>query len=177
LIAIVGDHGQGMGDHGWWGHGILYQEQLRVPFILSLPGLGGGKRIHSLVRTTDLVPTVLEALGIHPPAGLTFAGESLLDLLDRDEGTTRFAYSESVNDLIAYQTLPSNAESLYAVNDGRWKLIAHRKDGRYTRFELYDLVDDPKELANLSGSSEAGRARAGGPGAAAFSRLCRMNVE
>ncbi|MBW2726893.1 MAG: sulfatase [Deltaproteobacteria bacterium] len=53
LIAIVGDHGQGMGDHGWWGHGILYQEQLRVPFILSLPGLGGGKRIHSLVRTTD----------------------------------------------------------------------------------------------------------------------------
>ncbi|MBW2726892.1 MAG: hypothetical protein JRE71_21140 [Deltaproteobacteria bacterium] len=95
------------------------------------------------------MPTVLEALGIHPPAGLTFAGESLLDLLDRDEGTARFAYSESVNDLIAYQTLPSNAESLYAVNDGRWKLIAHRKDGRYTRFELYDLVNDPKELADL----------------------------
>ena len=39
IVIAVADHGEGLGDHGWWGHTILYQEQIRVPMIVRWPGI------------------------------------------------------------------------------------------------------------------------------------------
>jgi len=68
IIAVVADHGQGLGDHNWWYHRILYQEQIRVPLIMRVPGWPAGKAIPDLVRTTDIAPTILDVLAIEIPS-------------------------------------------------------------------------------------------------------------
>ncbi len=150
LVVVTGDHGQGLGDHDWWGHVILYQEQVRVPLILKVPGRTAGRRVSSNVRTIDLVPTLVELLDVEVPPSHRFDGTSLVGLVRGRDHEARIAYSESINDLTQYRGSERAGESLYAVNDGRWKLIAHREGGAYSRFELYDLRRDPGETMELS---------------------------
>jgi arylsulfatase A-like enzyme len=44
VVIVVADHGEGLGDHEWWTHWILYQEQVRVPLIIRAPGAGAAPR-------------------------------------------------------------------------------------------------------------------------------------
>lgn len=150
VLAVISDHGEGLGDHDWWGHSILYQEQIRLAFILSIPGRAEGLRVSSLVRSIDLVPTLVELLDLDIPADTDFDGKSLLGVIDGSPGKPRIAYSESINDLTAYYDSQLQDESLYAISDGRWKLILHRKRAKDTGLELYDLQADPQELNDLS---------------------------
>jgi len=149
IVVVVGDHGQGLGDHGWWGHGILYQEQLRVPMIVAGPPPARAQRVRTSVRTVDLLPTLAELLQLDPPEA-PLDGESLGAFLAGSRQLPRMAYSESINDLMAYDDSPRAGESLFAVNDGRWKLIAAREGGASKRIELFDLSADPTESRNLA---------------------------
>jgi len=151
IIAVISDHGEGLGDHNWWGHSILYQEQIRLVFILSMPWRKEGCRIKSMVRSIDLLPTIVELLDLDMPSHCLFDGESQLELIDGAQGRTKFAFSESINDLTAYNGSPMQNQSLYAVTDGRWKFILHREGSRDVRYELFDLQVDPNELQDLSG--------------------------
>lgn len=150
IFAVLSDHGEGLGDHNWWGHSILYQEQIRLVFILSIPGRKGNLRVPSLVRSIDLVPTLIELLDLDIPEESDFDGKSLLEMIDNLEFQPRMAYSESINDLTAYYDSQMQNESLYAVSDGHWKLILHREESRDKGIELYDLQSDPRELTDLS---------------------------
>ncbi len=96
----------------------------------------------------DLLPTLLELLGLDPTASHEVDGRSLAGLLDGAGGEPRVAYSESINDLTAYDATALQDESLYAINDGRWKLILHREGGRTKWVELFDLGEDPREVSN-----------------------------
>ena len=49
ILVVVSDHGEGLGDHQWWTHGILYEEQIRVPLIIAGPGVVAGSRLRSLM--------------------------------------------------------------------------------------------------------------------------------
>jgi arylsulfatase A-like enzyme len=160
IVVVVGDHGEGLGDHGWWGHGILYQEQLRVPMIIAGLPPARAQRVRTSVRTVDLLPTLVELLQLGPPE-VPLDGESLARALAGSRQRPRLAYSESINDLIAYDDSPRAGESLFALNDGRWKLIAAREGGVTRRIELFDLRADPVESRNLSEShpEQAGRLR------------------
>jgi arylsulfatase A-like enzyme len=149
IVVVVGDHGQGLGDHGWWGHGILYQEQLRVPMIVAGLPPARAQRVHTSVRTVDLLPTLVELLRLDPPEA-AFDGESLSAALAGSRQLPRVAYSESINDLMAYDDSGRAGESLFSLNDGRWKLIAAREGGATKRIELFDLHSDPTELHDLS---------------------------
>lgn len=158
LIVAVADHGEGLGDHDWWSHGILYQEQIRVPLIIRGPGLPAGRRVEQLVRTIDIVPTVLELVG---PAGadaracgvsapVRVDGRSLLPLLRGRTATTPLAYADSINMLTYYTASGFREEKddmLFAITDGTWKYIHHAL--RPEESELYDLRSDPGELVNL----------------------------
>lgn len=64
MSLVVGDHGEGLGNHGWWGHGKhLYNEQVRVPMIVRFPkGRYGGRTVDTVVETNDLMATVLRAV-------------------------------------------------------------------------------------------------------------------
>ena len=135
IVVVVGDHGEARGDHGERDHGVfLYQSVLRVPLIVRAPGMPAG-RIADVVRLTDIMPTVLDLLGVsRPPSdGATFAGAL--------HGHARPA------ELEAY------AESLYPRHLG-WSPLFALRSGRYKlidapRPELYDLESDPFEARNI----------------------------
>jgi choline-sulfatase len=136
LIIVVGDHGEGLGEHGENTHGIfLYDSTMHVPLIVKLPGeQAAGKEIAAQVSTTDIVPTVLDVLASEPSAQSD--GASL---------KAYFAGSEKVDRIAFGQTdYPLNFgwAPLRSVRDAQTKFI------EAPRPELYDLSADPGELHN-----------------------------
>jgi arylsulfatase A-like enzyme len=151
VVVIVSDHGQGLGDHDWWTHGILYQEQIKASLILRGPGIPRATLVPGLVSITDIMPTVLELVGLDPDEHATMDGRSLVPMLA--SGTPapgRIVYADSVN-LLTYGSASGfrdeKNDMLFAVTDGEWKYIHHliREDAS----ELYHLAEDPGELNNL----------------------------
>ena len=151
LIVVVADHGEGLGDHQWWTHGILYQEQIHVPLILAGPSIPAGKRCDFIVRTIDIMPTVLELAGVRPSQQPTMEGKSLVPLLTGSTADPGYlAYADSINMLTyisAVGTTHHKNDMLFAITDGTWKYIHHAL--RPLESELYNLKDDPRELNNL----------------------------
>jgi arylsulfatase A-like enzyme len=167
IVVVVSDHGEGLGDHGWWTHGLLYEEQIRVPLIVAGPGVARGFRSDALVRTIDIVPTILDWLELHPSLARSVEGRSLLTTLRGGQTVSGLvAYADSLN-MLTYQPWTERTEEkdemLFAVTDGKWKYIHHRI--REERSELYNLDEDPEETTNLI---------AGEPGVA---RRLRRNLE
>lgn len=155
VAVVTSDHGQGLSDglarHGWRGHRRLYQEQLHVPLIVRVPGMGQGRRVSELVRTVDILPTLLDLLGIEAPADLD--GASLWPLIEGrpDPAPSRVAYADQLNgyDWNARRVQQtSDADFLYSVNDGRWKLIYRPSHPQLS--ELFDLRADPEESRDLA---------------------------
>ena len=151
IVVVVADHGEGLGDHDWWTHGILYQEQIRVPLILRGPSVPRGRKIDWLVRTTDIMPTMLELAGIDRARFPPMDGTSLVPLLAdgaRDPGY--LAYADSIN-MLTYRFASGiedeKNDMLFSLSDGTWKYIHHAL--RPVESELYNLRDDPRELDNL----------------------------
>src|SRR2546430_9813347 len=92
IIIAVGDHGEGLGEHHEDTHGIfLYDSTIHVPLTVKLPRQSAAEKIvNAQVRTTDILPTVLDLLGVPPPARLD--GESLKPLFGSIENTDRTAF-------------------------------------------------------------------------------------
>ena len=151
IVVVVSDHGEGLGDHDWWTHGILYQEQVRVPLIIRTPSMSAGQRVDHLVRTIDIMPTVLDLIGLDANAIPTMEGHSLGPLLgERPTDPKHVAYCDSVN-TSTYRFTPNirdlKNEMLFAVVSGPWKYIHHVPHA--DRSELYNLETDPGEQVNL----------------------------
>ena len=138
VIAVVGDHGESLGEHGEKTHGIfLYRASLEVPLILAGPGVPAGEVVEEVVGTRRLMGTLLRLLG----AGGTGAhpGPSLPGLPALGESTPpEPVYSATWMPANTYGWSP-----LRAVSDQRWRLILA------PRPELYDFRADPGELDNL----------------------------
>jgi arylsulfatase A-like enzyme len=94
LIVLTSDHGEGLGEHDWHAHRLLYQEQIHVPLIVKSTGAGGGRVIDDLVRTIDVFPTVLEALGVEGPE---VEGRTLSGLMSGATEPPRLAYADQLN--------------------------------------------------------------------------------
>ena len=148
VIAVTSDHGEGLGDHDWWGHRILYQEQIEVPLIFRLPGGPSGMAVSALSRTIDIAPTILDWLGVLP-AGRT-EGRSLRPLMEGRADEPRIAYADQINLYDSSARMLDErptADLLYSACDGEWKLILRpRHPGLH---ELYNLSEDPGETVNL----------------------------
>jgi len=141
LIVVVGDHGEGLGEHSEESHGIfLYDSTTHVPLIVKppakLPSNGHPDQVvNTQVRTLDILPTVIDWLHIAPPERLD--GESLKTLLDGSgEGKDRVAIGETD------YPLRFGWASLRSVRAEGFKFI------EAPRPELYDLKADPKEGNN-----------------------------
>jgi arylsulfatase A-like enzyme len=148
LLAVTADHGQGLGDHGWWNHRLLYQEHIRLPLVLRFPGEPAGAVVDELVRSVDLYPTLLEAAGVHAPASVE--GRSLLPLWRGEPDAPRSAYADQLNlwdtNAVMLEKRPDD-DLLHVWMDREWKLI-HRPTAP-ERSELYHLTEDPGELVNV----------------------------
>jgi len=142
LIVVVGDHGEGLGEHQEQTHGIfLYDATLHVPLIIKLPQeREAGKVISAQIRTIDILPTVLGLLGVN--AGEHMDGTSLQPLLagvGHPSGRPLFGETD--------YPLHFGWAALRCVRDGQDKLI------QAPRPEYYDLGSDPRELHNLYASA------------------------
>lgn len=142
LVVLAGDHGEAFGEKVERGHGVfLYDPTLRVPLIVHAPGhLPGGRVVPSRVRLTDVVPTVLDMLGLAVPAGVE--GESLVPLAAGKKGKDLDAYIETF-----YPRENYGWSELVGLISGDWKYI------RAPRPELYNLKTDPAENRNQATSA------------------------
>src|SRR5262249_22152373 len=133
IVAVTGDHGEGLGDHGEAEHGIfLYREAVRIPLLLRVPGdAGAGTRIASPVAQVDIPATLLDLAGVRAD-GLD--GVSLLPALSGGEPPARPIYSETL-----YARYHFGWSELMSVTDRRFRFI------KAPRPELYDLQDDAGE--------------------------------
>lgn len=136
LIVVVGDHGEGLGEHHEDTHGIfLYDTTTHVPLIIKLPQERyAGNRVAAQVRTTDILPTMLELAGMRVPQHLD--GQSLRPYFVAKETANRTAFGETDYPL-RFGWAP-----LRSVREGGFKFI------EAPRPELYDLKTDPKEIQN-----------------------------
>jgi arylsulfatase A-like enzyme len=139
LVALTADHGESLGEHGELTHSFfVYESTLRVPLVLFGGSVPRGVRVASPVRLVDVLPTLLDLLGVPAPDGL--AGTSLRPLLrdpERDLGLV--AYSESLEPAALF-----GGDVLRALRAGRYKYV-HK-----VRPELFDLAEDPGEKRNLA---------------------------
>ncbi len=143
LLVITSDHGEGLGEHRETLHGFfVYQTTLSVPFLIRGPGVVPGTRIENLVQTVDLLPTLVEMLGLGPVANKDASGVSLKAAL-RGEPYRKepVAYAESLVPLLHF-----GWSDLRSIRRGKWKYI------QAPRPELYDLEADPMEIRNLANS-------------------------
>jgi arylsulfatase len=130
VVIFTSDHGEMLGNHGMWGKGnCFYEDVLSVPLLYRRPEqAGAGTRSDALVSLVDVLPTLTNVAGAD-------AGTS-------DGGNLDDPHHEQVF---------SEGEGFQVVTDGRYKLVTVRKEGAgYT--ELFDLDRDPYEFEELAGS-------------------------
>lgn len=138
ILILVGDHGEGLGEHSESTHGYyIYDYVLHVPLLIVTPFAPlQDRRCPEQVRTIDLLPTVEEMIGVTPAKAIH--GRSLLPLFfGRGEAELRPAYSESLAPQIQYGWSP-----LYSLRQYPYKFIDA------PRAEFYDLRNDPRENSN-----------------------------
>jgi arylsulfatase A-like enzyme/Tfp pilus assembly protein PilF len=139
IVVFAGDHGEGLGDHGEFDHGLLlYQTTARVPLIIVHPdSTSRGVRREEVVSLVDIMPTIAEALDLPLPGGIQ--GQSLWPLI---AGAGAFdekpVYAETL-----YPKLHFGWSPLTAIQDRQFQFIQSSDP------ELYDLVRDPKQQENL----------------------------
>lgn len=144
LVVITSDHGETLNEHDcYYDHHGLYETNLRIPLILRYPGkLPAGKRVSSSTQIKDVMPTIVELLGLD--CDISFDGRSLVPLV-RGEERGRVPESEM------YIT-----ECTWMRKHGwrtpEWKLIVALEPDLHFKqpIELYNLVRDPDELHNVA---------------------------
>ena len=154
IVAVIGDHGESLGEHGEATHGMfVYESAMRVPALLKWPArVPAGTRVTPLVRAIDLAPTLLDLAGRPSLVGAT--GVSLVPLIRgpaaAPEAAPATAYGETY-----FPQLFMNWAPLRSWRDGQWKFI------EAPTLELYDLASDPGETVNLAAREpdRAGRMR------------------
>jgi arylsulfatase A-like enzyme len=144
LLVITADHGEELDEHEmWFDHHGLYDTNLHVPLILSMPGtIPEGKRLPGTVRLADIVPTVLELLG-HETGDTPFEGRSFVPMLSGSmpEGTAGTLYLTECTWM-----------RKRGLRTHEWKLVVAREPDIHDRppVELYHLPSDPRETLNLA---------------------------
>ena len=155
LIIVVSDHGEEFWDHGWTAHGhSLYQELTHGAFVMWNPKLlPVPRRVAHPVQLIDVMPTVLDLLGLKIP--VMVEGQSLTPLLRgkpfERRGpvmSSRFAHPGALPD----GPVRENRTDTFAFVDAKWKLIYRDKAAKIgmNRVELYDRVRDRAEQKNVA---------------------------
>lgn len=140
-VIYSSDHGESVGDHGFFGKGHMYEAAIGVPLIMAGKDLPRGRVVREPVSHVDLYPTICEAAGVTSSAS-DLDGDSLWRIVD---GAAR---SRPV--LSQYHAAAAK-DGWFALRKGSLKLIYHPYDAP----ELYDLDQDPEERNNLLAGGRA----------------------
>jgi arylsulfatase A-like enzyme len=144
IVIYTSDQGFFLGDHGLFDKRFMYEEALRMPFLVRWPGtIRAGTRSNALALNVDFAPTFLDAAGVAVPSDMQ--GRSLLPVL---RGRTPADWRTSMYYRYYHDPGDHNTRAHYGVRTRTHKLIYFWKKDQW---ELYDLVNDPHELQNLYG--------------------------
>jgi choline-sulfatase len=130
-IIFASDHGEMLGDHGLYTKSLPYEASIRVPLIVTGPGINGRHTSDALVELIDVNPTICSLAGLPPQDGID---------------------ARSFGDILLNYVQTHREEAVSAIRNFRlirtqdYKLIQHENDIT----ELYDLRNDPDELHSVS---------------------------
>ena len=149
LVLYVSDHGDMLGDHGYWTKQVMYEGSAGVPMIVAGPGVKAGRCVKTATSLLDLAPTATEFV-----ADLSWdgPGNSLLQIAANADDPERTAFSEYHDG--------GSTTGTFMVRWDRWKYVYYVNEAP----QLFDLEADPNELSDLgqSDSPTAHAARAEG---------------
>lgn len=140
LIVFTSDHGENLGAHGLWQKMVPFEESLRVPLLIRLPGNGPTGRRNRPASLIDIAPTLAAACGL---TGGTWRGRDLLSP-DTAKEPDRFAMHTPLGDWM-------KVTDWRMIQRGTLKYIWHRGQGE----ELFDLAKDPGECHNIATNPDA----------------------
>ncbi|MCK4944551.1 MAG: sulfatase [Candidatus Aminicenantes bacterium] len=166
LVIVTSDHGEGLWDHGFMGHGYtLYREEIQVPLLFYLPENKIFKEINSNVSTIDILPTVRELAGLPPEKN--DVGTSLFPLIEKTEelpdqrhlfsylwrlGTPEreeIEFRSVVYKRMHYILKLPNSRELYNLNSDTQeqsnRFGSHQKSGRYLELKFSQFLKKAKK--------------------------------
>ena len=146
LVIFSSDHGDGQGAHRWNQKTLFYEEQVRVPFIVSWKGVTKGgviDREHLVSNGLDLFPTICDYAGVTPPDHIE--GQSVRPLA---EGREPDAWRFWVTAEYPHEIEPGWIVKSVMIRTMRYKYIAY-SSGHYPE-QLFDLERDPGEMVNMA---------------------------
>ncbi|MDX1284926.1 MAG: sulfatase-like hydrolase/transferase, partial [Draconibacterium sp.] len=149
IIALWGDHGWHLGDHGTWTKHTNFEQNTRIPIIFVAPGIANpGISSGQLTETVDIYPTLAELAGLEKPnVPQPFDGISLVPVLKNKD--------ERVRDH-AYHAYPKQGYLGEAIRTQQFRMVrwTHTQDkSKEVLYELYDYYNDPLETQNFAGTN------------------------
>jgi arylsulfatase A-like enzyme/lysophospholipase L1-like esterase len=149
VVIYSSDQGFYLGEHGWYDKRWMFEESLKMPFLIRWPGvIEPGVRSRTLIQNIDYAPTFLEMAGLPAPADLQ--GRSLVPVF-RNQGRP----TPDWRDAIYYAYYENAAVHNVPVHDGvrtdRYKLMFFP---RTREWQLFDLEKDPNELTSVHGHTD-----------------------
>lgn len=163
IVMVLSEHGEMFARHGRFGRagairGTLYEEVAHVPLMMKLPGVPG-RRVHGLVQLVDIMPTVMEMLGVKSTP--VRQGKSLMPLINSGKPVNNYVYAGTeYNAYMPESYIPYGLASFNEfIRDEKWKLIhevtaqdpksGKPAGGALETYELYDISVDTGETNNV----------------------------
>jgi N-acetylglucosamine-6-sulfatase len=145
-VVFIGDNGMFLGEHRLGDKRLMYEESIRVPFVIAGSGVPAPRRTSAMVLNLDLAPTILQLAGVAAPASMQ--GRSLVGLLRGQAAGMRssFLYEYFSDSLIP------GVPAMQGVRTDHWAYVTY--PGLSGAEELYDLDADPGELTSLAAVPE-----------------------
>jgi arylsulfatase A-like enzyme len=139
LVIILADHGETIGERGFLDHGHnLYQEQVRIPLIVLMPGKPAGT-VQQEVQIVDVFPTIMQYLKIQSSGNIQ--GKSLMPLIDHTSAASRPVLAEL--DVDYHPRFKAFRRAQRMILEGQDKYISSSRNQL-----LFDLKNDPMEMVN-----------------------------
>jgi len=147
LVVYTSDQGFYMGEHGWFDKRFMYEQSMRTPLLMRLPGrIDAGTKCDKLVQNIDYAATFLDVAGVEVPQDIQ--GISMVPLWEQQTPKWRDAL------YYHYYEFPNEhmVKRHYGIRTERYKLIHFYDD--IDVWELYDLKEDPDEMHNIYNAPE-----------------------
>jgi len=139
IVIYVSDHGEMLGDQGFWTKQVMYDASAGIPMIAAGPGFPAGRRVKTGTTLLDLAATALDVTGVrHDQQSQSLPGVSLLEIAGKEDDLERTIFSEYHDG--------GSTTGTFMVRWERWKFVYYVGHPP----QLFNLLSDPNELTNLA---------------------------